>query len=117
MSVSLEYCLVSLKHPIAMLTLTLSVYDISILIASSPSPTHIHRRFSSFVALRSAIVRSLPPDLHPQIPQLPPKAPWARYRAGFLENRRRALESWLVQILLHPDIGGLEVVRQWVVND
>jgi hypothetical protein len=40
----------------------------------------------------------------------------ARYRLAFLEKRRRLLQQWLTTILLHPDIGGTSIVKQWVVE-
>lgn len=52
----------------------------------------------------------------PFVPELPPKAPLARYRVAFLARRQRALEHWLATVLLHPDVGGCEAVRRWVMS-
>ncbi|KAF9531546.1 hypothetical protein CPB83DRAFT_109829 [Crepidotus variabilis] len=51
-----------------------------------------------------------------QIPPLPPKSAWSRFRPAFLEKRRKLLEFWLTRVLLHPEIGGREVVREWVLR-
>ncbi|KAJ6608905.1 hypothetical protein B0H10DRAFT_2066212 [Mycena sp. CBHHK59/15] len=68
---------------------------------------HAHKRYSDFAALELELLRTLP---------LPPKAPLARYRPAFLARRRLLLEHWLATVLLHPDIGGCEAVRRWVMN-
>jgi hypothetical protein len=100
---------------------------------------HAHKRYSDFVVLETELLRTLPvrpsPILssscagayytlipcaqrasRPSVPELPPKAPLARYRAAFLARRRRALEHWLAAVLLHPDVGGCEAVRGWVMS-
>lgn len=50
------------------------------------------------------------------IPPLPPKNPLSRFRPAFLDRRRRLLQYWLANILLHPEIGGVDVVKKWVIN-
>ncbi|KAL0958691.1 hypothetical protein HGRIS_014023 [Hohenbuehelia grisea] len=77
---------------------------------------HVHKRYSAFAQLESALRRTLPPSLRPSIPPLPPKAPLAKYRAAFLERRRRLLQYWLASVLLHPDIGACQAVRLWVMD-
>jgi len=54
--------------------------------------------------------------LVPSIPPLPAKNPLARFRPAFLDRRRRLLQYWLASILLHPEIGGVDVVKEWVIN-
>ncbi|KAJ7843304.1 Phox homologous domain-containing protein [Mycena leptocephala] len=77
---------------------------------------HAHKRYSDFVALELQLLRTLPRSQRTFVPELPPKAPLARYRAAFLARRRRALEHWLSAVLLHPDVGGCEAVRRWVMD-
>ncbi|KAJ7747167.1 Phox homologous domain-containing protein [Mycena maculata] len=77
---------------------------------------HAHKRYSDFVALESELLRTLPRSQRTVVPELPPKAPLARYRSAFLARRRHALEHWLSAVLLHPDVGGCEAVRRWVMN-
>ncbi|KAJ7673827.1 Phox homologous domain-containing protein, partial [Mycena polygramma] len=76
---------------------------------------HAHKRYSDFASLEHELLRTLSRPLRHFIPELPPKAALARYRAAFLARRRAALETWLAAVLLHPDIGGCEVVRRWVM--
>ncbi|THH07784.1 hypothetical protein EW145_g3142 [Phellinidium pouzarii] len=91
------------------------VYDCALL-TNACTTIHIHKRYSAFVALHAALSHILPGAVHKQLPPLPPRAPWARYRAGFLEKRRRALQNWLSGVMLHPEIGGCSVVREWVMS-
>ncbi|KAK7045206.1 PX domain-containing protein YPT35 [Favolaschia claudopus] len=76
----------------------------------------VHKRYSEFAALEVQLLQVLPRTYHSFIPELPPKAPFARYRSTFLARRQVALEHWLSAILLHPDIGGCEPVRRWVMS-
>ncbi|KAJ7792625.1 hypothetical protein B0H14DRAFT_3889801 [Mycena olivaceomarginata] len=69
-------------------------------------PIHAHKRYNDFVVLETELLRTLPRASRPSFPELPPKAPLARYRAAFLARYRRALEHWLAAVLLHPDVGG-----------
>ncbi|KAJ6467856.1 Phox homologous domain-containing protein [Mycena sanguinolenta] len=91
------------------------VYD-CVIKTKEGTPIHAHKRYSDFVALESQLLRTLPRSERPFVPELPPKAPLARYRSAFLARRRRALEHWLSSVLLHPDVGGCEAVRQWVMS-
>ncbi|KAF7327178.1 PX domain protein [Mycena kentingensis (nom. inval.)] len=77
---------------------------------------HAHKRYSDFVRLEAELLRTLPPSFRAVVPSLPPKAPLARYRAAFLARRRRGLEHWLAAVLLHPDVGGCEAARRWIVS-
>ena len=68
-----------------------------------------------------ADMRPVPPrpcqsSQQPFIPSLPPKFPLAKFRPTFLDRRRRLLQHWLCAILLHPEIGGCQAVRDWVMD-
>jgi len=76
---------------------------------------HTHKRYSSFVQLHEQLSETLPPPLKRIIPSLPPKSPFSRYRPQFLLTRQKQLQEWLSQVLLHPDLGGTQVVKQWVL--
>lgn len=92
---------------------------------------HTHKRYSSFVQLHTRLSSSLPVRLSPRdsfscadllqpnltrlLPSLPPKSPFARYRPQFLLSRKNQLEEWLSHVLLHPDLGGTQVVKDWVL--
>ncbi|KAJ3565534.1 hypothetical protein NP233_g7570 [Leucocoprinus birnbaumii] len=77
---------------------------------------HSLKRYTSFVELDNALRKTLPRHLTPSIPPLPPKNPLARFRPAFLDRRRRLLQFWLANVLLHPEIGGVEVVKKWVID-
>ncbi|KAF7354391.1 PX domain-containing protein YPT35 [Mycena venus] len=77
---------------------------------------HAHKRYSDFATLEVQLLRTLPRQQRTFVPELPPKAPLARYRSAFLARRRLALEHWLSAVLLHPEVGGCEAVRRWVTN-
>ncbi|KAJ7634013.1 hypothetical protein B0H17DRAFT_1164134 [Mycena rosella] len=66
---------------------------------------HAHKRYSDFAALELQLLRTLPRTQRAFVPELPPKAPLARYRSAFLARRRLALEHWLAA-----------AVRRWVMN-
>ena len=89
------------------------VYDCALL-TTAGTTIHVHKRYNAFVALHSALMRTVPTDIRRHIPPLPPRTPLARYRAHFLEKRRKALQSWLGDVLLHPELGGTDAVIQWV---
>ncbi|KAJ7032210.1 Phox-like protein [Mycena alexandri] len=91
------------------------VYD-CVMKTKEGTQIHAHKRYSDFAALELQLLRTLPRSQRAFIPELPPKAPLARYRTAFLASRRRALEHWLAAVLLHPDVGGCEAVRRWVMN-
>ncbi|KIK58702.1 hypothetical protein GYMLUDRAFT_60493 [Collybiopsis luxurians FD-317 M1] len=77
---------------------------------------HAHKRYNAFIQLDDALRRSLPRHQQRYVPPLPPKAPFARYRPAFLDQRRRQLEYWLSAVLLHPDVGASKPVRQWIMS-
>ncbi|KAJ7171422.1 Phox homologous domain-containing protein [Mycena filopes] len=91
------------------------VYD-CVMKTKEGTQIHAHKRYSDFVALELQLLRTLPHTKHAFLPALPPKAPLARYRTAFLARRRTALEHWLAAVLLHPDVGGCEAVRRWVME-
>ncbi|KAI5118110.1 hypothetical protein M0805_003464 [Coniferiporia weirii] len=90
------------------------VYDCALL-TTAGTTIHVHKRYSGFAELHTALLHALPTPTRKHLPPLPPRAPWARYRVGFLEKRRRALQNWLSGVLLHPEIGGCSVLREWVM--
>lgn len=96
---------------------------------------HAHKRYSEFAELHSMLRHTLPVgfrsftfralELHLTwiqyhqlnfLPPLPPKSPLARFRPTFIDRRRRLLQYWLASVLLHPEIGGSEPVRVWVMS-
>ncbi|EJD07219.1 Phox-like protein [Fomitiporia mediterranea MF3/22] len=90
------------------------VYDCAIL-THALTTIHIHKRYSSFSSLHSTLLATLPGSVRHQVPPLPPRTAWQRFRPGFLEKRRKALQAWLGGVLLHPEIGGCGAVREWVM--
>ena len=119
-----------------MKVLSSQVYDCAI---KTKEGTVIHalKRYSAFAQLYARLRATLPvsicahiyssrmSDNHPVpsqrnqqpfIPSLPPKFPLAKFRPTFLDRRRRLLQYWLCAILLHPEIGGCEAVREWVMD-
>lgn len=91
------------------------VYD-CVITTKEGNAIHMLKRYNDFVRLRHLLMRSLKPNLHVYVPRLPPKSPLARYRPVFLDRRRVALQSWLRNVVLHPEIGGCLVLRQWVME-
>ncbi|CAA7270558.1 unnamed protein product [Cyclocybe aegerita] len=91
------------------------VYDIAI-VTKEGTTMRVLRRYSDFERLWVGLRGCLGRTALPHLPALPPKAPLARFRPAFLENRRKHLEFWLTRVLLHPEIGGREVVRGWVLG-
>ncbi|CAE7207935.1 unnamed protein product [Rhizoctonia solani] len=83
----------------------------SIFPPSSPSnePTRItvHRRFSHFNFLHTALSRSLPGIA---LPPLPAKQYAGRFQGEFVEARRGDLEKWLQRVVRHPVVRYTEVV-------
>lgn len=66
-----------------------------------PSPTRItvHRRFSHFVFLHTALTRRLPGIA---LPPLPEKQYAGRFNDEFVEARRGDLERYLARVIRHP---------------
>ncbi|EED77643.1 predicted protein [Postia placenta Mad-698-R] len=93
---------------------------------------HVHKRYSAFAELYARLRATLPvstvvevakytrlylvvtsqEDQHHSVPHLPPKTPWAKFRPTFLDHRRRLLQHWLSAVLLHPEIGGCQAIRE-----
>ena len=78
-------------------------------INSSPNTSRItvHRRFSHFVALHTALTRRLPGIA---LPPLPEKQYAGRFNDDFVEARRGDLERYLARIVRHPVARYAEVV-------
>ncbi|CAG7849588.1 SubName: Full=Uncharacterized protein {ECO:0000313/EMBL:CCA69347.1} [Serendipita indica DSM 11827] len=91
------------------------VYDCAIT-TKEGNTFHILRRYNDFVRLRHSLMRTLQSNERSYVPKLPPKSPLARYRSVFLDKRRRALQHWFRTVLLHPDIGSSQALRQWVME-
>ncbi|PPQ97317.1 hypothetical protein CVT26_006635 [Gymnopilus dilepis] len=91
------------------------VYD-CVITTREGTTMHVLKRYSAFEELRATLKRTLPSSLTPCIPALPPKSALARFRPAFLDSRRKLLQFFLASILLHPDIGGREVVRRWILS-
>lgn len=75
----------------------------------------VHRRYSSFVALRKQLLAEAPPHRN-HLPPLPPKDALHKYSAKHLEQRRIALTNWLQAVMLDPRWGGSKAVREWLVG-
>lgn len=91
------------------------VYDCAIK-TKEGTMIHVHKRYSAFAELYARLRATLPEDQHHSVPHLPPKTPWAKFRPTFLDHRRRLLQHWLSAVLLHPEIGGCQAIREWVMN-
>lgn len=76
----------------------------------------ICRRYSEFVTFRQKLVNAFPKRIR-EIPELPPKSLIARFRPDFLESRRQGLQYFLLCVLLNPDLGSSECVRDFVRED
>ncbi|TDL25185.1 hypothetical protein BD410DRAFT_765795 [Rickenella mellea] len=74
-----------------------------------PSPTRltVHRRFSHFVFLHSALTRRLPGLA---LPPLPEKQYSGRFSSAFVEARRGDLQRYLNKLVRHPVARYAEVV-------
>ncbi|KAI0766903.1 Phox homologous domain-containing protein [Trametes elegans] len=77
---------------------------------------HALKRYSAFAELYAKLRATLPVSQQAYIPSLPPKAPLAKFRPTFLDRRRRLLQHWLSAIILHPEMGGCQAVRDWVMD-
>ncbi|PVG04366.1 Phox-like protein [Serendipita vermifera] len=91
------------------------VYD-CVITTKEGTTIHALRRYNDFVTLRHMLMRGLLPKQRGYVPPLPPKSPLARYRPVFLDKRRLALQHWLRTVILHPEIGGCQPLRQWVMQ-
>ncbi|KAH9914509.1 Phox-like protein [Epithele typhae] len=77
---------------------------------------HALKRYSAFAQLAARLRATLPASQQLAVPALPPKFPLAKFRPTFLDQRRRLLQHWLAAVLLHPEVGGCQAVREWVVD-
>jgi len=91
------------------------VYDCAIK-TKEGTVIHVHKRYSGFAQLYARLRATLPEGQLHFVPTLPPKYPLAKFRPAFLDRRRRLLEHWLSSVMLHPDIGGCQAVREWVMD-
>ncbi|KAJ1311888.1 hypothetical protein OPQ81_010347 [Rhizoctonia solani] len=71
------------------------------------SSVTVHRRFSHFNFLHTALSRSLPGIA---LPPLPAKQYAGRFQGEFVEARRGDLEKWLQRVVRHPVVRYTEVV-------
>lgn len=65
----------------------------------SPVRITVHRRFSHFVALHTALTRRLPGIT---LPPLPEKQYAGRFNDDFVEARRGDLQRYLSRVVRHP---------------
>ncbi|PCH44083.1 Phox-like protein [Wolfiporia cocos MD-104 SS10] len=91
------------------------VYDCAIK-TKEGTVIHVHKRYSAFAELHARLRATLPEDQQRFVPTLPPKHALAKFRPTFLDQRRRLLQHWLSSVMLHPDIGGCQAIREWVMN-
>jgi len=91
------------------------VYDCAIK-TKEGTVIHVHKRYSAFAELYTKLRATLTESQQHFLPHLPPKHPLAKFRPTFLDQRRRLLQHWLSSVLLHPEIGGCQAVREWIIN-
>ncbi|CAE6478129.1 unnamed protein product [Rhizoctonia solani] len=86
-----------------------TLYSITSVFPSDSEPTRVtvHRRFSHFNFLHTALSRLLPGIA---IPPLPAKQYAGRFQGEFVEARRGDLEKWLQRVVRHPIARYTEVV-------
>lgn len=73
----------------------------------------IHKRYSDVFNLRQHLWHAFPLQRH-SIPELPPKSLISKFRETFLENRRKGLEYFLLNILLNPVFCNSKFVKEFV---
>lgn len=73
----------------------------------------IRRRYREFDTLRTQL-RYAFPDRKNEIPDLPPKSVVSKFRAAFLENRRKGLEYFLLCVLLNPVFAQSPIIKKFV---
>ena len=81
--------------------------DTEFITPTSPARITVHRRFSHFVILHTALSRRLPGVA---LPPLPEKQYAGRFSAEFVEARRSDLERYIDRIVRHPVARYAEVV-------
>lgn len=84
-----------------------SEHDGEFLTPLSPTRITVHRRFSHFVMLHTALSRRLPGIV---LPPLPEKQYAGRFSHDFVEARRGDLERYIDRIVRHPVARYAEVV-------
>lgn len=77
------------------------------------SQIRICRRFSEFVTFREKLVAQYPTHVD-EIPELPPKSVVSKFRATFLEGRRKRLEYFLLCVLLNPILAVSPLIYEFV---
>lgn len=81
--------------------------DTEFITPTSPARITVHRRFSHFVVLHTALSRRLPGVA---LPPLPEKQYAGRFSTDFVEARRGDLERYIDRIVRHPVARYAEVV-------
>lgn len=72
----------------------------------------VYHRYSDFIILREQLIMEKP--LHTlDIPELPPRTPFAKFNPQFLEQRRRGLEYFLKCVVLNGDLSNSHAIRQF----
>lgn len=91
------------------------VFELRI-ITKQGTPIIAHKRFSSFVKLRTTLLDECK-DQAKWLPQLPTRRTGllSKYDAKYLEKRRRALQRWLEVVALDRVWGASEALRDWVL--
>ena len=100
-----------------------TLYQITSIFSSIISGTHmqeelesservtVHRRFSHFVSLHSALIRTLPGIA---LPALPGKQYTGRFSDSFVEARRADLERYLSRLIRHPVVRYAAIVMKFL---
>lgn len=91
------------------------VFELRI-ITKQGTPISAHKRFSSFVKLRSTLKAECKEQAN-WLPELPTRRAGllSKYDARYLEKRRRALQRWLEVVALDRVWGSSEGLREWVL--
>ena len=82
--------------------------------SESPTRVTVHRRFSHFVMLHTALIRRLPGIA---LPPLPEKQYAGRFSADFVEARRGDLERYIGRVVRHPVARYAEIVTLFLGCD
>ncbi|TKY89105.1 hypothetical protein EX895_001636 [Sporisorium graminicola] len=91
------------------------VFELRI-ITKQGTPIVAHKRFSSFVKLRTLLLKECKEQAK-WLPELPTRRTGflSKYDAKYLEKRRRALQRWLEVVALDKVWGASEALREWVL--
>ncbi|CDU24926.1 uncharacterized protein SPSC_04759 [Sporisorium scitamineum] len=91
------------------------VFELHI-ITKQGTPIIAHKRFSSFVKLRTLLLKECKEQAK-WLPELPTRRTGllSKYDAKYLEKRRRALQRWLEVVALDKVWGSSEALREWVL--